>query len=156
MKAISSIDLMIASVMFLIGITFFVQIVMHVMTSYEKDVDQGVRASIAESILNILFKSEGVPRDWHASDVIQLGLCENYTNICRVSQEKLTELSTMNYGTVHELLRIKDYDFRISLKNMSNNFIFDYNATTVGRTMIALEDVSLLDDKQVRAIVQVW
>ncbi len=161
MKGVLNLDLIGGTVIYIIGIIFVIQFLLFVISSYETDVEQNIMNNKARTLSQVLFTTQGVPKNWHGdlSNVNQLGLCSNFTNVCLVSNEKLNALSNIPYNTAKSILNIKDFDFRISIRNSTNAILYEYNASAVGRLSVGSQTKSLISNNsltEVWSTVEVW
>ena len=159
MKGISSLELVLASSIYIVGIFFFIQIISSDVVSYEREIDREVGRSVADAISDVLFESRGVPENWYENpeETKQLGLCKKFTGVCIISEEKLDSLSLLDTEKAKELLNLKNYSFRVLIKDMDNNPIFDYNSSEISEWVKMSEKKCLNESlSRVRAIVEVW
>lgn len=157
MKGISSSELVIAASIYIIVIIFFVQMISQNLVSFSKDVEKTTKKNIAESIAKVLFESKGLPGDWNESNVKQLGLCKSVLGICIISNEKINSFTSLSPEEVKNLLNLKDYNFRVMIKDSNDNIIFDYNSSsTFGLAEKIQKDVLNESLAQLKAFVEVW
>lgn len=162
MKGVFNLDLIMASTIYLIGIILFVQVISHTITTYEAEAEEAIRSGTAEDVSRVFFGSEGRPRDWekNVGDVEQVGLCVNFTNICLISEKKLNALSSLDNETVKDLINLEGYEFRILIKNTTNELVYEYKSGDVGEFIGISQKKCLMDREgdlvQVLSTVQVW
>lgn len=159
MKGIASTELIIAASVYIVGMFFFIQIISNDINSFSKDVDQKSRENIAKDVSQILFESKGIPDNWYVNitNITQLGLCKNITDICIISNQKLTSFTSLSPSTARTLLNLKNYNFSVLIKDLNNNTIFNYNSSVISSFAgVSQEDCLNESLSQVKTTVQVW
>lgn len=160
-KAVFKVDLVISVSVFIIGVVLLIQVISYTVSSYALEVESEVKDSAARSLSGVLFGSEGVPTDWHLDPETseQLGLCVNYTKICLITTDKLDGLKSLNASMSKSLFNIEGYEFRIIIKDDSNQKLYEYNTSPPdGQVGIHQYRCLLLNGSlsQVLTTTQVW
>jgi hypothetical protein len=154
------VDLMIAMIIFSIGIIFFLLYSFNNSNSskehYEVIYYEG--KSISDKLL-----SEGYPNDWNSSNVLMIGL----TTDNKIDQNKLEEfykISQSNYSKTKEMFGTR-YDYYVSIENnltINSTEMPGFGKPGVNITeinpenLIKIERVSIYKNKPVVVLIYIW
>jgi hypothetical protein len=159
MKGITSLELVIASSIYIVGVFFLLQIISSGLASYEKESERETGRNIAEDVSKVLFESEGIPENWDEdpAGAKQLGLCKESTGICIISEDKLNSLDSLDPDRAKELLNLRNYDFRVLIRDVDNNLVFDYNSSEIQKFAGIFHKECLNETlDRIKSVVEVW
>lgn len=148
-------DLTVASIIFLIGLTtFFIY-----STNYNYSDQQRIKdlTEKGDSISNYLLSS-GEPENWNISNVIKIGLTTN-GKINQTKLESFHNLSTDNYNLTKSLLNIRyDYFINASSKlNINGEDIFGIGREpTSNKDIIKISRVTVYNNEPITLYVEIW
>jgi hypothetical protein len=151
---IFSTDFLIASTVFVL--TLSILFVYWEYTSNRIDETNKVNDLIDKAYLvsEIWFR-EGIPKYWNASNVIDIGLSNDY----RFNRTKMDSLNDpiLGYKNVTKLIGVGIYDYNFTVYNTTKNIVYTFGQVPSNpNNLVKIKRVGILDGNIVTVEVMVW
>jgi hypothetical protein len=136
---VSSYDVLIAIIIFLLMFTFLRQIPINNLTEAMNDFSYNEMRIYSQQALDSMLKTNGYPTSWTSGDVEIIGLVER-ENI--IDEEKITELLLLDYNDAKDLLALGKYDFNFSINSIDDSKDFSFGlAVPADKEIIVFERI---------------
>lgn len=106
-------------------------------------------------LISEIWFREGIPKYWNASNVIDIGLSNDY----RFNRTKMDSLndSLLGYRNVTKLIGVEFYQYNFTVFNMTKNVVYTFGETPLNYdSLVKIKRVGILDGKIVTVDVMVW
>lgn len=152
---LASVDLFIAIVVFLILVTATIYTWNLYNIRFNENLEYEKMELAAFQITDLLVKSPGHPTGWEENplNVGVIGLAQDDRVL---SQDKITAFVNLDYNTTRERLKIKNYDYKFRVKDLSDNILQESGLDFTGDTSIVLERYVLLNNEKTIMEFTLW
>ena len=146
---------------FLVACTIFILSVAILLIYWKYTNNKIVETSIINDLteraylISEIWFREGIPKYWNASNVIDIGLSNNY-RFNRTKMDSLNDLP-LGYENVSKMIGIEVYDYNFTVYDLRRNVVYSFGEIPSNYdNLIKIRRAGILAGEMVRVEVMVW